>query len=121
MPEPEEKPLLDFGRARRVKGQGFYIKLPLAERLRTARGVPQAVVKVMRKFPHGARGVKKVIDYISRKGELELETDSGDRIKGREEQAELVKEWAIDFDSQANSRDAAHVVFSMPLGSNPNA
>ena len=90
MPEPEEKPLLDFGRAQRVKGQGFYIKLPLAERLRAARRIPQAVVKVMKKFPHGVRGVKKVINYISHKGELELETESGDRIKGREKPTELM-------------------------------
>ena len=84
MPQSDKERGFHLARAHRVKGRGLYIKLPLAERLRVARGVPQAVVKVMKKFPHGARGVKKVMSYISRKGELELETESGDRIKSRE-------------------------------------
>ena len=38
--------LLDLGRDRIVKGRGLFISLPRAERLRAARGVPQAIVKV---------------------------------------------------------------------------
>jgi hypothetical protein len=111
-----DTPLLDLGRARIVKGKGLSINLPLAERLLAARRVPQAVVKVTG-FGRGAKGVAKAMDYISRKGELPLEKDTGELIQGREEQRELVKDWSIDFDGPTNSRDSAQIVFSMPPGS----
>src|ERR1700690_3918689 len=96
---------LDFGRDRIVKGRGISINLPLAERLLAARGVRQAVVKVTG-FGRGAKGVANAMDYISRKGELSLEKDTGDLIQRREEQRELVKEWSIDFDGKKKSRDS---------------
>ena len=111
---------LDFGRARIVKGRGLAITLPLAERLRTARGVPQAIVKVTG-FGRGARGVADALAYISREGELPLEKDSGELIQGLKEQKELVKEWSIDFDGQKKSRNSAQIVFSMPPGSDIEA
>jgi len=115
-----DKPLLDFGRARIVKGRGFSIQLPLAERLRAARGFRQAVVKVTG-FGRGTRGVGKAMDYISRDGALPLEKDSGELIKGRDEQKALIKEWSMDFDGHERSRDTAQIVFSMPPGSKVEA
>jgi len=109
--------LLKFEPSPIVHGRGLYLHLPLAERLRAARGVPQAVVKVMKKFPHGAKGVSACMDYISREGELPLETESGEVILGRPDRKALVKNWAVDFDQRKDSRDAAHIVFSMPAGS----
>jgi hypothetical protein len=113
-----DEPLLDLGRTHRVKGRGLSISL--TERVRAARGMKQAVVKVTG-FGRGARGVGKAMDYISREGMLPLEKDSGDLILGREEQKELVKEWSMDFDGFKNSRDTAQIVFSMPPGSKVEA
>jgi type IV secretion system T-DNA border endonuclease VirD2 len=115
-----EQPFLDFGRARTVKGRGLYIKLSRAERLRAARGVRQAIVKV-RSYPHGMKGVWKAMSYISRKGTLPLEKDTGELVRGLEEQRALVRDWAIDFDKRKDSRDGAHIIFSMPPRSNPEA
>jgi len=115
-----DSPLLDLGRARIVKGRGLSLPLSLAERILAARGVRQAVVKVTG-FGRGMKGVTNAMDYISRKGELPLEKDTGELIQGREEQKELVKEWSIDFDGPKNSRDSAQIVFSMPPGSSVEA
>src|SRR5258706_7022184 len=116
-----EEPLFDFShRVRVVKGRSFTIKLSQAERLRAARGVRQAVVKV-RSFPHGIKGVGRAMSYISRKGTLPLEKDTGELIKGLDELRALVRDWAVDFDRRKDSRDGAHIIFSMPPGSDPEA
>ena len=115
-----DEPLLDLGRARIVKGRGLYVQLPVAERLRAARRVPQAIVKV-RSFARGTTGVQKIMSYISRKGSLPLEKESGEIVQDLAEQRQLIKDWAIDFDSRKNSRDTAHIIFSMPPGSNAGA
>lgn len=80
----------------------------------------QAVVKVT-SFGHGMKGVGNSIDYISREGKLPLETESGGFINGREEIRELVRDWSVAFDQRSDSRDSAHVIFSMPKGSDPEA
>src|SRR5258708_4136562 len=95
---------LHFPRGRIVKGQGFSIKLSRGERVRTAMGVPQAVVRVI-SYARG-NGVARSVDYIDRKGELELETESGERIKGREEAKALVKTWSRDSDTRKTRRDS---------------
>ena len=112
---------LDFGRRRIVKGRGLHVRLPVAERLRAARGVPQAFVKVSKKFANGVNGVNKLMNYISQGGNLPLETESGTLIKDREARRELVRDWAVDFDKRKDSRDSAHIIFSMPPGSDPEA
>ncbi len=111
---------LDFRRSRLIKGHGLFVHISLGERLRAARGVPQAVVKVI-SYGHGAKGVGQSIDYISRKGELAIETERGDLIQGRQERKELVRNWSRDFGSRKNSRDSVHIAFSMPKGSDPEA
>ncbi len=116
----EDKPLLDFGRARRVKGRGFYIPMSVMDRARAARGVKQAVVKAV-SYAHAKTCVQALIDYVSRKGKLVLETETGERITDREQAKALVSNWAIDFDRGKRSRDAVHLVFSMPPGSSVEA
>ena len=112
--------LIELRRGGIVKGLGLYFPISLAERLRNARGIPQAVVKVI-SYGHGSKGVGRTIDYISRKGELPLETETGDIVQGRKDQKELVRTWSRDFDRRKTSRDAVHIAFSMPKGSNPEA
>ena len=92
----------------------------LAERLRAARGVPQAIVKVA-SYAQGLREAMGQVSYISRKGKLEIETDEGERLATMAQQKALVHEWARDFGRRKNSRDTVHLVFSMPHGSDPEA
>ena len=94
--------------------------MSLGERVRAARGVPQAVVKIM-SFGRGAKGAQHYLRYISRDGELALETEQGDVLETKEEQHALVKEWSPLFASRARSRDVVHMAFSFPRGSDPEA
>jgi hypothetical protein len=109
---PDKDQALDFHRSRLFKGRG----LPLAERLRAARGVPQAVVKVA-SFPRSQKRLRELMEYISRDGTLPLETELGDEVTTLEEQKELAALWARTFDHRKNSREAVHLIFSMPRGS----
>src|ERR1700687_872688 len=119
-PDLKKEKGLDFGRTRIVKGRGLGVRLPLAERLRAARRVPQAVVKVV-SFPRGRKRLTELMAYISRDGTLPLETELGDLVTDLEDQKELSGLWARTFDGRRQSRQAANIVFSMPRGSNPEA
>jgi hypothetical protein len=119
-PDLKEDKALDFGQSRIVKGRGLGVRLPLAERLRAARRVPQAVVKVV-SFPRSKTRLRELMNYVSRDGALPLETEEGDLITTLEGQRELAELWALSFDGRKRSREAVHIVFSMPPGSNPEA
>jgi hypothetical protein len=70
--------------------------------------------------------------YITRKGTLELETDDGERVTGREVASKLVEDWDLDLDlaldrwdrmvsgRRASTAKLAHnIVLSMPSGTSP--
>ena len=119
-PELNKDHALDFGRSRTVKGRGLGVRMPLAERLRAARGVPQAVVKVV-SFPRSRSRLRELMEYISRDGALPLETEDGDLVTTVEAQRELAGIWARSFDRRTRSREAVHIIFSMPPGSDSEA
>jgi len=112
----KDEPLFELGQpARRVKGRAIHFRMPREERLRVARGVPQAIVKVS-SFSRGAKGMADNLRYISRSGEIPLEKDTGEIIQTVQEQKNLIASWAIDFDTRKRSRDTANIIFSMPPG-----
>jgi hypothetical protein len=66
---------------------------------RTVRRTPEVMVKVLPRGAHTAGAVRKHLDYIGRKGELELETDDGERLQGRDDGERLVEDWDLDLES----------------------
>ena len=78
---------------------------------------------------HGA--VAAHFAYISRKGELEIETDDGQRVAGKEDARELLKDWHLDLIAGQYRWDAKtapdarrvklvhNIVFSMPSPTAP--
>lgn len=113
-----ENPLegaLNGGRVRRKANNTRDLKSKAA---RVAKGSPEVMVKITG-FGKGAQHVKSHLDYISRNGKVELETDRGEILATREEVKELFKDWSADFgDSKRrkNQRDTMHMVLSMPEG-----
>jgi hypothetical protein len=97
---------------------------------RTARRVPEVMVKVTRGATN-SRGVMAHFDYISRKGELEIETDEGDHLAGRGVGQQLIKDWDLDMeehrkrsnlfaiDRRTGPKLVHRVIFSMPAGTAP--
>ncbi len=97
---------------------------------RTARRAPEVMVKVTRGATN-SRGVIAHFDYISREGELEIETDDGEYLVGRGAGHQLIKDWDLDLEEYRkradlfaiNGRKAPklvhRVIFSMPAGTPP--
>jgi hypothetical protein len=97
---------------------------------RTVWRTPEVVVKVLPRASNDLKAVGKHLDYIGRKGELELETDGGERLSGRIGK-DLLDDWDLDIDDvrrQANlagttARQPPKLVhklmFSMPPGTPP--
>ena len=90
---------------------------------RLVKDSPEVMVKITG-FGKGGQHVKAHLDYITRNGDLDLETDRGDILKGREEVKEYFKEWSKDFSDSPrhkNQRDTMHMVLSMPENTPPEA
>jgi hypothetical protein len=98
---------------------------------RTVRRVPEVMVKVT--GDGGSSGaVEAHFGYISRKGELEIETDYGERVAGRDAQTALLAEWhlALSSGQYRGARDRQHkprktklvynIVLSMPSPTPPD-
>lgn len=101
------------GRDLHVSGRAW--KGSLGDRLLVARKLPQAVLKIS-SHNTGKTRVRARLHYISRQGAVALETDQGIALEGLEEIDAFVDDWAVDFPSRKNSRDAMSLVISLPAG-----
>ena len=95
----------------------------------TVRGTPEVVIKVSG-GGHSVGAVAAHFRYIDRKGELDIETDEGDRISGKGTERELLDDWGL-AEQPANSTYSGmpgrkptklvhNIVFSMPAGTPPD-
>jgi len=97
---------------------------------RTVRRVPEVMVKVS----GGAkttRGAEAHFQYISRHGELEVETDDGERLQGKDVAAKLVEDWDLEIDAgldrwramerggRRQTKLVHNIILSMPSGTSP--
>jgi len=97
---------------------------------RTVRRAPEVMVKVS----GGAkttRGAEAHFQYISRQGELEVETDDGERLQSKDVAAKLVDDWDLDIDAaldrwramerggRRQSKLVHNIILSMPSGTSP--
>ena len=98
---------------------------------RTVRRTPEVMVKVLNRGGQSLGAVARHFDYLSRKGELEIETDEGERLNGKGAEAELLDDWDLDLDEDRRTVDlkpcgmpnppklVQKLVFSMPAGTSP--
>src|SRR5215472_8055471 len=64
---------------------------------RTVHRAPEVMVKVL---THGGKDLKSVqrhLAYLNRNGELEIETDEGERVTGKGLQKDLLEDWDLDL------------------------
>ncbi|GFE84674.1 hypothetical protein GCM10011487_66740 [Steroidobacter agaridevorans] len=128
------RPILDiisYGRA----GPGNRISLTpaqIAQIHRTVSRTPEVVVKVTGGGGSTTgRGVTAHFSYIGRRGELEIETDDGQRLTGRGVGRHLVDDWDLDLEEDRKRLDlfatnrrkppklVHRLIFSMPAGTPP--
>jgi hypothetical protein len=126
----EGRPLLDIASyARRGPGQRDRLSpAEIAQIARTVRRVPEAVVKVLPKDSNNVASISRHIGYIGRYGDLELETDDGERLGGKGIGRQLLEDWDLDLDEHRRQTDLASgsgrgppklvhkLMFSMPSG-----
>ena len=89
------------------------------------------MVKVLGRNSNDLKAAARHFDYIGRKGELEIETDDGERLQGRVGQS-LIEDWDLDIDDARRQGDLKatdgrkppklvhKLMFSMPPGTPPD-
>ena len=86
--------------------------------------VPEVMVKVTGRTRDPGH-LRNHLDYISRNGQLEMETSDGALIVGRDDVRELAADWAAEQLADRRTREGAplshSVVLSMPAGTDPIA
>jgi hypothetical protein len=128
------EPLLDivsYGRGGRRENGGRLAPDQIEQIRRTVQRVPEVVVKVLSRASTELKAAGKHLDYISRYGKLELETDDGERVYGGIGTA-LLEEWDLDIDDVRRPGELAatnlrkppklvhKLIFSMPPGTPPD-
>jgi len=81
---------------------------------RTVRRVPEAMVKVLPKDSNNLRSVARHLNYIGRYGKLELETDDGERVQGKDAGQRLLEDWDLDLEKDRRETNLASVTGRSP-------
>jgi len=118
--------------ARRGPGRRDHLSPAEIEQIaRTTCRTPEVMIKVLTRGGQDLRSVGRHLDYINRRGDLDLETDDGRQLSGKGSERELLEDW--DLDLEEHRRQAAlegragrsppklvhKVLFSMPPGTPP--
>jgi relaxase-like protein len=119
------KTLLDIRRARPLldlvshgrggpKGTLSLSAAQIGDIERTVRRVPEAMVKVLPKDSNNLRSIGRHLDYIGRYGKLELETDDGERVQGKNAGQRLLEDWDLDLDEDRREMELSSVTGRAP-------
>jgi hypothetical protein len=124
---PGERPFLDIvSHGRGVAAQRQLLPAQIEQIARTVRYTPEVMVKISG-GGQSAKAVAAHFSYLGRR-EFDIETDDGQRLKGRESVNALVEDWELELDA-AESRSpyrgtsgrkpaklVHNIVLSMPPG-----
>jgi hypothetical protein len=118
-----------FSYARHGPGRRDHLSAGEIEQVaRTTGRAPEVMVKVLTKGAASVAAVRKHLDYIGRKGEVDLETDDGEKLCGEGAGKSVVEDWDLDLDEVRRKSDLTatrgrnpprlvhKVLFSMPAG-----
>ena len=72
---------------------------------RTVRRTPEVMVKVLTKGGSNLKTVGRHLSYLSRDGEVEIETDDGRRLSGQGGEQELLEDWDLDLEEARRTRE----------------
>jgi hypothetical protein len=114
--ELRNRPLLDIvshGRGG-PKGSIHLSANQIAAIDRTVRRVPEAMVKVLPKDSNNLRSVGRHLNYIGRYGKLDLETDDGERVQGKDAGQRLLEDWDLDLEKDRRETNLAPVTGRSP-------
>ena len=129
----EGRPLLDIASyARRGPGRRDRLSPAEIEHISlTVQRAPEVMVKVLTRGGQDIGAVRRHFEYLNRKGELEIETDDGQRLDGKGVERDLIDDWDLDIEEDRPSANldarpgrrkpklVHKVLFSMPPGTSP--
>ena len=129
----EGRPLLDIASyARQGPGRRDRLSPEEIEHISlTVHRTPEVMVKVLTRGGQNLGAVRKHFQYLNRKGELEIETDGGQRLSGKGVERDLIDDWDLDIEEHRRSANldarpgrrppkmVHKVLFSMPPGTPP--
>lgn len=122
--EERLRPLFEVhGRPKKNNVKDIRLK-PGSARKRAERVVAQAPEVVVKVTGHarGPKHVRRLLQYITRDGELVGENEAGESITGKAAVAEFAKDWNDTIGRRrANTRDTVNIVLSMPASTDPAA
>jgi len=91
-----------------------------AKLARIVRKAPEVVVKVTGRQRGGVH-VKAHLEYIGRKGDVDIETRDGEILTGKEDIAERAAEWGDTLQWRSRPTvSSVSLIFSMPAGTDPD-
>ena len=118
--------------ARRGPGQRTHLTpTQIAQIERTVGRTPEVMVKVLPKGTNSLQSVKNHIQYIGRRGRVELTSDDDEKLQGKGVAEKLIEDWDLELNSlrgknelTASSKRSSpkllhKVLFSMPPGTDP--
>ena len=95
-------------------------KTARAKLARIVRKAPEVVVKVTGR-QRGSSHVKAHLEYIGRKGDIEIETRDGEILTSKDDIAERAAEWSDTLEWRSRPTvSSVSMIFSMPEGTDPD-
>lgn len=117
---PKERPVYIKSGSRKGLKTGFGLRNLTA----AAKRHPEVMVKIPRrhsKKSKGLRGIRNHLDYISRNGEVPVETNTGEKLTNKQQiKAHLNKLKNLGITEESPHREAINIVLSMPAGTDPD-
>jgi hypothetical protein len=98
---------------------------------RTVHRTPEVMVKVLTRGEQNLKSVRRHFSYLSRGGDLEIETDDGRQILDPKAGSDLIEDWDLDLEKDRRRLDlnpqgglrppklVHKILFSMPPGTPP--
>jgi hypothetical protein len=128
------RPLLDVASyARRGPGRRDHLSRGEIELItRTVRRTPEVMVKVLSRGGQDLKAIGRHLGYLNRGGEVDIETDDGQRLSGNGVEKELLENWDLDLEEYRRKADLESrsnrpppklvhkLMFSMPAGTPPD-
>ena len=87
---------------------------------------PEVMVKIPKRHSSNSKGMKGIrnhLDYVSRNGKVELETQDGEKLNGKKAVKNHLDHWrdTLGIAEETKHREALNIVLSMPAGTPPQA
>lgn len=98
----------------------------------TVRRAPEVMVKVLTRGGQDLKAIRRHLSYLNREGDLDIETDDGERLKGEGVESDLVSDWDLELEEdrrrsklgpredRAPPKMVHKLLFSMPPGTPSN-